>query len=314
MENENKKQKRCKDGENESVLKSIKNRLFEEQQAFLQSIPKEAKNHFFSNNGPITPDERAELWTKQADFGERMVNKYAWATPDERAIKIIKYFAPIVEVGCGRNAYWANTLKENGVDIIAYDFNVDSGGIILQNDEEGNLENVSKSIQVKQGGPEILSHESIFKSKRTLMLCYPDEDFFVQEPIEESNIQPEHTSLGIECLEHFKGDHIIHIGELYSDTLSMEQTPWGRSSSSQFQERLAGEYHCLLKASLPSWLHVRDTISVWKRSERCSIVFEGEIDEDTQEKEEDEEVEYKYIPIEERIPVDVAAPCVKHLL
>ena len=224
---------------------------------------------------------------------------------------------------------WANILKKHGVDIVAYDIDIDHGGMIVPNfDNSKNAgevssqnENMKKSdkepsysnLKVKKGGPELLSEESILKSNHTLMLCYPDEDIFLQEA-DESEFPPEPTSLGVQCLEHFQGEHIIHIGELYADTLSMEQTPWGRSSSSQFQERLAGEFHCLLKASLPNWLHVRDTVSVWKRSERCSIIFEGEVDPDTQEKEEDEEVEYKHIPVNERIPVDLAAPCVEHLL
>ena len=137
---------------------------------------------------------------------------------------------------------------------------------------------------------------------RTLFLCYPDEEL--------GDSQGGSTqSMGSECLQHFQGDTVIHVGEFFGDTPSFDQAPWGRSSGPEFQQRLAAEYHCILKAKLTSWLHVRDTISVWKKTNRCSIVFQGE-----EEDESDEEVEYKNIPEDEVLPTDVAAPCVSHLL
>jgi hypothetical protein len=91
----------------------------------------------------------------------------------------------------------------------------------------------------------------------------------------------------------------------------MEQTPWGRSSSSDFQQRLASEFHCILKVELPNWLHVRDTISVWKRSAKSTIIFAADSEE---EDDEDEEIEYRHIPVNERLPMNLAAPCCTHLL
>jgi hypothetical protein len=144
---------------------------------------------------------------------------------------------------------------------------------------------------------------------RALFLCYPDDRYY--ESDEKSEDHQEET-LGSVCLDHFQGDIVIHVGELFADTLSYDQAPWGRSSGTLFQQRLASEFHCLLKAQLPSWLHVRDTISVWKRSHLCPIVFQG--DETDSESGGDEEVQYKFIPKEELLPTDVAAPCIRHLL
>ena len=73
----------------------------------------------------------------------------------------------------------------------------------------------------------------------------------------------------------------------------------------------------MLKVQLPNWLHVCDTISVWKRSETCTIVFAVDDDEDgngEEGEEEEEEVEYRHIPPEERLPTNIAAPCLQHLL
>ena len=77
----------------------------------------------------------------------------------------------------------------------------------------------------------------------------------------------------MECLDHYQGDYVIHVGDLFADAnLSIDQAPWGRSSSPEFQQRLASKCHCLLKAQLPNWLHTRDLIGTRKNSETCAIV------------------------------------------
>lgn len=284
-----------------SQLPRHQNPLYEKQQEFLLALTKEEREDFFSSS--FDTDRRAELWMAQADLGETLINRYSWATPDERSLRILRHFSPIVEIGCGANAYWSRLMKEARIDAVAYDFDPEGGGTFQSRSSEKRKRQSSCGFKVHKGGPDVLRQES----GRTLFLCYPDEDDEVSKEIGESE-QP--CSMGAACLEHYTGDYVIHVGEIFGDTLAMDQAPWGRSSSPEFQQRLASEYHCILKASLSNWLHVRDTLSVWKRTEMCSIVFAaGEDDE-----EEDEEIEYRYIPASERMPVDVAAPCLAHLL
>jgi len=337
------------------------NPLLEAHTKFLttQCTPQERDN-FFSNT-LVDADRRAELWMEQADVGEALVNQYAWAIPDARALRILQQFSPLIEIGCGSNAYWARLLaaqQQQNIDIVAYDMFPEQGGQIdPNNDEDGGggggkskekkRKRKSKSgkdditsFQVLKGGPEVLASKKVREEDRTLFLCYCDEDILQQPTTTENgnddgndddneeeddnedndnddddDSQPDErrTSLGIECLRHYTGDYVIHVGELFGDTLSMDQAPWGRSSSMDFQQHLAASFHCLLKAKLPNWLHVRDTISVWKRSEICPIVFAAD-SEDEDDAEEDDEVEYRHIPVSERLPVDVAAPCLAHLL
>jgi len=62
---------------------------------------------------------------------------------------------------------------------------------------------------------------------------------------------------------------------------------------------------------------VRDTLSIWRRTEICPIVFGGEesgAEDGDGDDGGDEEVGYRHIPPEEQMPVDAAAPCVAHLL
>ena len=289
--------------------KKSANPLLEQQQGYLQSLKDNDHDNFFSNT-LLEPERRAEIWMAQADLGSDLVDQYSWATPDERALRILKKFSPVVEVGCGANAYWCRAMKAAGIDVLGYDIKPTEGGKIDNKNQQPH------AFPVRAGGPEVLSKEHL--KNRTLFLCYPDEETLQteaedeEEPDEddEEEEEPEEPqSLGSACLEHFQGKYVVHVGELYGETLSMDQAPWGRSSGPEFQTRLASEYHCLLKAKLTNWLHVRDTISVWKRSETCAIVFDAEDEDD-----EEEEVEYRHVPKDERLPVDVAAPCLAHLL
>ena len=308
-ENPNKKKK---SKPQKPSIKKFENQLHKTQSEFLASLPSKVRENFFSNKH-TDPDTRAEIWSQQADIGEEAVNQYAWATPDEKCTKILKHFSKcgIVEVGCGANAYWSRMMFSNGIDVKAYDVSLGQGGQItlgekkgqskLQKKESVAVKKFDDGFQIACGGPEVLKEKR--NHKRTLFLCYPDEDLMEDE---DGNVM---ESMGASCLEHFEGDTVIHVGELYGDTPSMDQAPWGRSSGAEFQQRLSSEYHCILRVRLQNWLHVNDTISVWKRTELCTIVFQGEDDDES-----DDEVCYRHIPKDQMLPTDIAAPCAKHLL
>ena len=320
------------------------NPLEEKQHAFLATLSRQEQAFFFSNTH-VTPERRAQIWMDQAELGEQLVNCYSWATPNAQALQIFKHFQPLVEIGCGANAYWYHWMKRvANIDIIAYDVNLHSGGqihnemtgqqqqqLLLQQQQKkrkrnkdskarpNNNNNNNNNSGIRKGGPEVLRSPEIIQSKRTLFLCYPDDDD------DDDGIDDNHglnygssthcNSMGWNCLHHYQGDYVIHVGELcfFDANLSIDQAPWGRSSSPEFQQRLYSEYHCLLKCTLPNWLHTRDTISVWKRSETCTIVFASDKD-DEDNHDEDEEVEYRHIPPQELLPMSIAAPCLQHLL
>ncbi len=308
----------------EKVPNKVENPLLQQQAQFMNQngLTEQERHEFFSPE--ISSDRRAELWMAQADLGEDLVNRYAWATPDDTAIRILKEFSPLIEIGCGSNAYWCHILKQNGIDIIGYDVNIASGGKIGRNSKKKNdkesKSNEAPSSFLKQGGPDVLATKEIQQSGRTLFLCYPDEEEeslpSQQEDEEEDDSPAMPSSLGWQCLQYYSGEYIVHVGETFLDAnLSVDQAPWGRSSSPEFQQLLASEYHCLLKVGLPNWFHTRDSISVWKRSTISTIVFAADDDDDDDTSEqEDEEVEYRHIPRDERLPINLAAPCLAHLL
>nr|CCA14737.1 conserved hypothetical protein [Albugo laibachii Nc14] len=260
--------------------------------AFLKSAPEDIAHVFNTDLNEETRRKHHNMLDVQ------IAMKYAWAIPDERALKIIKSYGPIVEMGAG-TGYWAKLLELRGVDIVCYDLhgsesievegateaqgsndddNSDREGRV---DEEGELLEQYYWTKVWSGTPEVLSKHT----DRTLLLCYPD-DF------EESE-----ESMALNCLEHYNGDTIIHVGEWLGQTLCLPDA-WGRTSSPEFQVKLSTIYHKVLQVPLPSWHSSMDTLTVWKRTRTC-IMDDGM---------------YAYIPPEERLDLTAACSSTRHLL
>lgn len=239
-------------------------------------------------------EERSEKMVRINVVGGFLSKKYAWAVPDSRALKVIASFSPIVELGCG-NGYWASLLRGMGGDVIAID------KYSKENEDEPFIKDIIKGdagyLKKKQS------------AGRTLMLCYPDD----------------RESLSLECLKHYQGETLIHIGELAFTTGTLaggeDQCPFGRTTCSEFQVELAAQFHCVLSAKLKMSLpHCRDYITVWKRSPFVSMGEGGGDDEDDEEGDEEGEGNegedlWRAVPAEEELPsLDVAAPAFKHLL
>lgn len=307
METVEKKRKLSEEHQSKRELKSRIANPFKEKLAFFLSGLDTAERECFFSDLHVSPERRAEIWMQQTDFGEPLIDNYAWAVPNTSCMRILEHFAPIVEVGCGANAYWCRQMKEHGIDVVGYDIspNEKGGGRINNSSKKKGEETNETKFTVLRGGPKELSKHK----DRTLFLCYPDENNTDEIDRPEDSSVEEPVSLGQACLEFYTGKYIVHVGEVYGDTLSMSQGPWGRSSSPQFQQQLATEFHCVLKLRLPGWVHVRDSLTVWKRSEICTIVFAAEEGDD-----EDDEVQYRHVPPEEQLPKGFVAPYLAHLL
>ncbi|CAM9757297.1 unnamed protein product [Laminaria digitata] len=281
---------------------AVKIDLLDSFQELRKSWPKDMARLF---DPALSDDRRAELWEIMCEGGDRLRQRFAWGIPDERALRIVEHFGPVVEIGSGLG-YWAMLLRARGVDFNAYDkaagspdtggspprqrlpqkgsksgtpAGTDGGGEKKKKlAEAGEDEEEAPSFwsKVEEGGPDVLEEEC--NEKRSLFLCYPD-DF-----------EGETESLGLRCLHAFEGDVVIHVGELFGDSVSMTpgQTPWGRTTSSDCQEELASKFHCILKVPLPRWPHSRDTLTVWKRHAFCAIHYDDDDSEEEEEEGDDE--------------------------
>jgi hypothetical protein len=268
------------DSETRSASSSLKKKapkIFNQYLSDVQELKETIPNW---NNLYLVPDEmeRIQQMIRVEVVGGALSAQYAWAIPDERALRICKEFSPLIEMGAGKG-YWANLLKLRGCDIVCYDNEAWRG-------------DKNKFTNVKKGNPKHLTLPKNGNNTRNLFLCYPDD----------------RDKLAMKCLKYFTGEYIVHVGELMSTgTLSMPQSPWGRTTTSDFQVALAEEFHCILQCSIPSYPFAKDCISVWKRTTFVSG-DKGQGDDDAGDN------MWASIPESERLPVDAAAPCMTHLL
>ncbi|GLD94495.1 hypothetical protein PINS_up003106 [Pythium insidiosum] len=245
---------------------------------FYNEYCKTSRKDLFAVFDPSISEKKRTKMYKALDVSVAM--KYSWAIPDERALRIIKHYGPIVEMGAG-TGYWGRLLELRGVDIVCYDLHV------ADDDEEDGEENAGDQMEqifwtnVLKGTPKDLRKHP----DRTLFLCYPD-DF------EDSS-----ESMALECLHNYSGEYVIHVGEMFGQTLCLPG-PWGRTSSSEFQTHLASVYHKVLQVPLPSWHSSIDALTVWKRT-KTSIM---------------DNCFYAFIPEDERLELTAACASTRHLL
>jgi hypothetical protein len=144
----------------------------------------------------------------------------------------------------------------------------------------------NKWCEVLKGTAKVL--ESGDLASHNLLLCYPDET----------------SNVGARCLISFQGEFLLHIGELITtgSYTGGHQAPFGRTSSSDFQVALCEAFHCVLVVPLVSFPFARDCLSVWKRTQ-CVAGRSGAASD-----------EWKDVPPEERLPLQIVAPAYKHLL
>lgn len=78
------------------------NDYFNEIWQLKQTIPD--WNNLFDSS--IDEQSRLQQWIRLRVLGQPLVEKFAWAIPDNRSLRIIAEFSPIVEIGAGKG-YWA---------------------------------------------------------------------------------------------------------------------------------------------------------------------------------------------------------------
>lgn len=119
-----------------------------------------------------------------------LIREFAWAIPNDKAIKEICKFGSIIEIGAG-NGYWANLINKNGNNIVAFD-----------NFSTHQLPNMKKWFNVEYG-----SYEKIqLYPNHTLFLCWI----------------PYKNDLAFNCLKSYTGDYLLYVGEELEGSLNYE--------------------------------------------------------------------------------------------
>lgn len=137
-----------------------------------------------------------------------------------------------MSAGAG-NGYWEFLLQQRGADVVAFDQNT-----VYPKD--------MRYLEIMKGDPRILCDYE----DRALLLSWPD--------------HAEDCPFSLDCLKYYKGKTIIHIGELFGETLS--SNPWGQTTSRAFQLRLGETFRCVSRVQLPNWPGHMDSLTVWSRA------------------------------------------------
>jgi len=255
----------------------------------MAGLPADVKRLF----DPALDDERRDELDAAvcAVVTEEVVSRYAWAVPDERALRIIAHVGAgcegILEIGAG-SGYWAALLRNCGVSVVCTDKytggpdKAASGKRKAASGKQRQQQQQQPSWTCVLGaGPELCKKHM----GRALLLVYPD-DFECSA-----------ESVALKSLDCYAGSTVIHVGELFGSVRLMEH-PWGRSSGDEFQVRLNNIYHKVLEVPVPSWPFSNDRLTVWRRKHPC-ITDDGV---------------FGYVPPDEELDPVLAIPSMSHLL
>lgn len=150
---------------------------------YLESIVREIPQFLAAQSSDLLADGLL-LGQVEKVYGLRqaLTRRYAWAIPDEDAIRAIAAWSPIVEIGAG-TGYWASLLSQAGADVVAYD------------PEPGHSKwcDAQLYFPVQVGD----ASKAAAHPGRTLLLCWP----------------PYRQKVAQQALEAYQGHRLVYIGE-----------------------------------------------------------------------------------------------------
>ena len=120
-----------------------------------------------------------------------MCRRYSWAVPDNKTLKTIAAYSPLIEIGAG-GGYWASLLHAIGADIIAFDQKPYSNYYVD-----------CRHFEVKRGGYSTVRHYP----ERTLFVCWP--------------IRDAQNALKQGLNRHYQKDLMLYIGDPLGCTCRM---------------------------------------------------------------------------------------------
>lgn len=166
------------------------------------------------------------------ELRDDLVSRYSWAIPTEEALRQIAGLSPIVEMGAG-TGYWASLLKKMGADIVAYDRAPPGSLRSLVSACNPWHVGSKQHAKVLHGTPETLKEHS----DKTLLLCWPPRGPMARQ-----------------CLKHWKGQNLVHIGEFGGFTADL-----------RLQDVVQREFRLVATIMLPRWPGVNDMMTIWRR-------------------------------------------------
>lgn len=249
----------------------------------------------------IPPKDRKLIYEKlrNAQFRiEGLKSKYSVAIPDKESLILLSVIGKgqgIIQMKTSNhdNGYWSYLLKQRQVSCKIFN--------VFKAEEKKSKK--ASTQKTKQWTP-ILNKDCSSKiqhilkdhSNYALLMIYPD--FIMDNNTinqtndkkndDEDNEKHKYKSFGhmmsvdnvenkenkelpsLQCLKHFKGNWIVHIGELFGYTFD-GLNPWGKTTSMQFQIYLQTHFHKVYQHEMRRWPLFRDTITVWRRNKIVNV-------------------------------------------
>lgn len=155
-----------------------------------------------------------------------LVQKYAWAVPNTKAVLAIAGLnRPILEIGAG-NGYWAWLLRQLGCVVHPYDIKpVEDNEYVLP----------KSYVPISLGGPDVVKSHT---KDVALMLCWPCYDLPV----------------AYDALNLYQGDTVVYIGE----------GRYGCTGDDAFHDLLEDFYYCEKSVDIPQWGGLHDALYIFK--------------------------------------------------
>lgn len=187
---------------------------------------------------------------------------FSWAVPNKEALETMRKYSPrgVCEIGAGLGL-WAKMLRDEGVDVWAYD--------VFANEGEGNGYvaggfNASKEegapppfCTVEQGGVE----KATLHEQQSLFLCWPPPE------AASSNAPDIARYLALKALTHYKGDCVLHIGEGAN----------GETDGEKFREKLREQFEMKDAVSIPNWPNAFDRLTVYERRNKAQRTLDEKL-------------------------------------
>lgn len=155
---------------------------------------------------------------------------YAWAIPNDEAMRTLVRHSPIVEIAAGRG-YWAGLAASAGASIIAFDANPPTKKDTNQwHRQPGTFFKVSKAdLDIVKTYPD-----------RALFLCWP----------------PHGSDVALKTIQNYKGKTIIYVGD---DGHVSAGTP-------EFYKEMSTYFTLEEIVHIPRWPGIHDRLEVWQRT------------------------------------------------
>jgi hypothetical protein len=183
-----------------------------------------------------------------------------FAVPGDAAIQRLGQLSPLLQMGAG-SGYWAATLRQEGIDVVAYDLHPPSMG-------ENEFFDAFYINDMKEGAC-VESMTAELARNHTLLLIWPNDPdpSDNREFCQENSCQGSQTIWDFECLEAFisaGGQHVAYVGERAA-AISGDGSDSGLSATRRFQGLLTSDFVLIDTINIPNWWLNEDDMTIWER-------------------------------------------------